>query len=126
MAFSAPTKPGDDSGKDKPCTNPCSKTGTIVRDKNSNSRAIGTWEIDGRTYTFTFNLSNSVPKFTASSATLTYCDTDDLTGTRSFRGLIGRKQTNFKLDDNVTISGDLDLPISVNASVNGTGVWQSS
>ncbi|EMD36172.1 hypothetical protein CERSUDRAFT_95522 [Gelatoporia subvermispora B] len=100
--------------------------GTVVREIDANSRVIGTWEIDGRTNTFTFNLSNSMPMFKSGAATLTYDTTDDLTGTCTFQGLIGRNQIKVTLDDAVTVSGSLDTAIRVNASVNGTGIWQQS
>ncbi|OCH91030.1 hypothetical protein OBBRIDRAFT_792739, partial [Obba rivulosa] len=51
-------------------------TGTIVRDNKANSRVAGTWDPGGGSmYTFTFNLSNSVPMFKSSQATLSYSTT---------------------------------------------------
>ncbi|EMD32479.1 hypothetical protein CERSUDRAFT_26882, partial [Gelatoporia subvermispora B] len=95
--------------------------GVVSRDENSNSRVIGKWFINGRYFALTCNLSNSVPTFTTSRASLKYYNVDDLTGTRTFQGLIGPTQITLTLDNHVTVSGVLDYPIDVNASVNGTG-----
>ncbi|OCH91037.1 hypothetical protein OBBRIDRAFT_887285, partial [Obba rivulosa] len=81
-------------------------TGTIVRDNKAHSLVAGTWDLGGGSmYTFTFNLSNSVPMFKSSEATLSYNNTDNLTGTRKFQGYIGNDDVSLSIDAGSTVQG---------------------
>ncbi|OCH84320.1 hypothetical protein OBBRIDRAFT_420038 [Obba rivulosa] len=105
---------------------PCVASGCVVRDSSSNSRVIAQFNINGQTNIFTCNLSNSVQFFSCTHATLTYRSGDDLTGTRIFQGSVGTNEVTLTLGNGVVIHGVLDNSIGMNASENGSGVWEQT
>jgi hypothetical protein len=71
-------------------------------------------------------LNAAIPNFGTTSATLNYDDRDQLTGTRSLEGHIGRVDFETDLSNAPRIQGDLDMPIDQYISVSGNGMWTQS
>ncbi|EMD36213.1 hypothetical protein CERSUDRAFT_115158 [Gelatoporia subvermispora B] len=100
-------------------------TGRIDR-SDSLDKITGTFTVEGVRQIFTANISESVPTFVSSNATLTYSSIDDLTGTRVFAGIIGATTVTISIGNGPTIAGDLDSSIGQAFTVNGSGNWETN
>ncbi|EMD36147.1 hypothetical protein CERSUDRAFT_124160 [Gelatoporia subvermispora B] len=101
-------------------------TGTVTLSADSASKFQATFTVGGLRQIFSGNLSESMPTFTTSSATLTYSSTNDLTGTRVFEGIIGATTLKLTFGDGPMITGDLSTSVGMAFSVNGSGDWESN
>ncbi|EMD36077.1 hypothetical protein CERSUDRAFT_96303 [Gelatoporia subvermispora B] len=96
-------------------------SGTVTRIADSESKFVATFTVNGLRQIFTGNLSESLPTFTTSSASLNYSSTNDLTGTRVFEGIIGATTLKLTFGDGPIITGDLSASVGMAFSVNGSG-----
>lgn len=101
-------------------------SGSIARIADSESKIVATFTVGGLRQVFTGNLSESLPTFSSSSATLTYSSTNDLTGTRVFEGIIGATTLKLTFGDGPIITADLTASVGMAFSVNGSGDWESN
>ncbi|XDG06759.1 hypothetical protein ABKA04_006374 [Annulohypoxylon sp. FPYF3050] len=96
--------------------------GKVVRDDNN--RITGTWTIDGIENKFTATVFPGIADFTTTKANLTYETDNDLTGTHTYKGVIGTNTFKLTLDNDVVMDGDLKEPgVVPAASVDGNGAW---
>ncbi|OCH84317.1 hypothetical protein OBBRIDRAFT_419859 [Obba rivulosa] len=101
-------------------------SGSISRVANDETKFTATFTVNGLRNIFTGNLSESMPTFTSSSATLKYSSIDDLTGTRVFTGVIGATTLKLSFGDGPVITADLSSSIGMAFSVNGSGNWEEN
>ncbi|KAH9484532.1 hypothetical protein JR316_0004014 [Psilocybe cubensis] len=69
-------------------------------------------------------LSSAIPSFLSKNATLTYVNKDDLTGTKSVTGVVGKATLNM-LSENVKITGNLEVPFPTEIPMTGQITWSS-
>ncbi|GAQ36144.1 hypothetical protein AtubIFM54640_005066 [Aspergillus tubingensis] len=90
------------------------------------NRANAKFDIDGVDTTCAMTINGAVPNFGSSEATLNFQDTDQLSGTRSFDGHIGRGDFETDFDNAPKIQGDLSMPIDQYITVMGNAIWTRS
>jgi hypothetical protein len=99
--------------------------GTLIWDGASNWHA--TFTIDGQDWTFAADVDKALAQFPPiTDAKLTYANTDQLTGTHTYKGTFGLKTVDLTLDNipyPPTISGTFPTGAY---TVTGTGVWEES
>ncbi|KAF9535158.1 hypothetical protein CPB83DRAFT_889072 [Crepidotus variabilis] len=98
-----------------------------IKTTSSGSRFMAVFTINDTAYTFSGPLGGSSQPWICTNASVTYNDVrKDLTSSRPFEGHVGPKKVKFQLDNEVTITGTLDMPIHPPNSVSGTGSWTSN
>lgn len=98
--------------------------GSVVWNSATNWQA--TFNVNGVKVTYSGSIDKSLPKFYANTATASYKNVDiDFTGTKSWNGIIGAKNIDITVGNNVKITGELDEAIADANTVNGSGSWTS-
>ncbi|RAK85210.1 hypothetical protein BO79DRAFT_273648 [Aspergillus costaricaensis CBS 115574] len=90
------------------------------------NRANAKFYVDGVDTSCVMTLNAAVPNFGTSSASLNYDNKDQLSGTRSLYGHIGRQDFETDFENAPKIQGDLDMPIDQYISVDGNAIWTQS
>ncbi|OJZ89753.1 hypothetical protein ASPFODRAFT_43036 [Aspergillus luchuensis CBS 106.47] len=90
------------------------------------NQATAQFYVDGKISTCTMGLNGVLPNSGMTSATLNYDNIDQLSGTRSLDGHIGRGDFETDFENAPKIQGDLDRPIDQYISVYGNGRWTQS
>ncbi|CAE6387947.1 unnamed protein product [Rhizoctonia solani] len=99
--------------------------GAVV--SNDGSKFIAVFMVGKIQYTFTGTLKpQAAVAFTSAGASLTYANSDELSGVHSFSGTVGVDTLELNLDNKVKIEGKLDTPLQVAVVPNGAGTWATA
>ncbi|MFG2873974.1 hypothetical protein ACGFYU_03050 [Streptomyces sp. NPDC048337] len=83
-----------------------------------------TFPMNGKVVSFTASVNPAMEDF-ESGATLTYSDMDELVGTHSYSGAVGKGTIKLNLDNGPALAGPLNSPsLDKVYSVSGRGSWQ--
>ncbi|KAF9535159.1 hypothetical protein CPB83DRAFT_233828 [Crepidotus variabilis] len=98
-----------------------------IKTTSSGSKFMAVFTINDTNYTFSGPLGGSSQPWNCNNASVTYKSRQkDLTSSRTFEGHVGPRKVRFQLENDVTITGTLDMPIHPPNSVSGTGSWTSN
>ena len=68
-------------------------------------------------------MAQAVPSFHSSAVSLTFNAITEMTGKRSFEGVLGPKDVRISLGDGVIVSGKVDSPVNSATPISGQGSW---
>ncbi|KAF5701465.1 hypothetical protein FGLOB1_10191 [Fusarium globosum] len=94
---------------------------------NSANRFTAIFVIDGMQRSYVAIMHPSVPPFSSNNVILTYNNVEELTGTLSHSGHIGKNDLALELENGVEIKGKLNQPGIDRAFKNivaGSGSWE--
>jgi len=89
----------------------------------SDTKFTASFDIDDVSCVLSSTIDIGVPVFECNDAVLEYTGLEEVIGTCSFEGTIGKTRINLKLANGATITGTLDEPIGKVYEVSGSGAW---